>query len=224
VIWFAVGLSFKLQTIFILPVFILYIWFVKRSIWYYVFLIPVVYVVLALPSIIAGRSIIDIALIYVNQAGSYRALTLNMPNLYQWLPNRYDDLSGYGIALFISLMGLVFLWMTMKKQVLKPDNILPIAFWSVLMANFFLPAMHERYLFMADVLAILVIFQFKKYWILVLSVQLVSLLAYTPFLFGTEIIQHQDVAFVFLALLSYVSILCYYQLRSNHPNHTVSSS
>lgn len=213
VIWFAIGLSFKLQTIFILPVFILYIWFVKRSIWYYVFLIPLVYFALAIPSIIAGRSIVDIALIYVNQADSYRALTLNMPNVYQWLPNRYDDLSGYGISLFIALMGLVFLWMTMKKQSLKPENILPLAFWSVLMANFFLPAMHERYLFMADILAIIVIFQFKKYWVFVLSVQFISLLAYTPFLFGTEIIPHQDVALVFLVLLSYVSVLLYHQLR-----------
>ena len=199
--------------IFILPVFILYIWFVKRSIWYYVFLIPLVYFALAIPSLIAGRSIVDIALIYVNQADSYRALTLNMPNVYQWLPNRYDDLSGYGISLFIALMGLVFLWMTMKKQSLKPENILPLAFWSVLMANFFLPAMHERYLFMADILAIIVIFQFKKYWVFVLSVQFISLLAYTPFLFGTEIIPHQDVALVFLVLLSYVSVLLYHQLR-----------
>jgi Gpi18-like mannosyltransferase len=222
VIWFAVGLSFKLQTIFILPVFILYLWFVKRSIWYYVFLIPLVYFALAIPSIIAGRSIVDIALIYVNQAGSYRALTLNMPNVYQWLPNRYDDLSGYGIALFVSLMGLVFLWMTMNKQVLKPNNILSIAFWSVLMANFFLPAMHERYLYMADILAILVIFQFKKDWIFVLIVQFISLLAYTPFLFGTEIIQHQDVAFVFLALLSFVTILLYRQLRLVHTKSLVS--
>ena len=81
------------------------------------------------------------------------------------------------------------------------------------MANFFLPAMHERYLFMADILAIIVIFQFKKYWVFVLSVQFISLLAYTPFLFGTEIIPHQDVALVFLVLLSYVSVLLYHQLR-----------
>ena len=139
-----------------------------------------------------------------------------MPNLYQWLPNRYDDLSSYGIALFIALMGLVFLWMTMKKQSLKPENILPLALWSVLMANFFLPAMHERYLFMADIIAILVIFQFKKYWVFVISVQFISLLAYTPFLFGTEIIPHQDVALVFLALLSYVSVLLYRQLKFTH--------
>lgn len=204
-IWYGVALTFKLQSIFFLPVFILYYWFQHREKIYYFLLVVVVYYLIAIPALLAGRSILDISLIYLNQAESYRALTLNMPNLYQWLPNRYDDLSGFGFAIFASLMGIVFLTMVMKKTTLHASHLLPLAFWSVLMANFFLPAMHERYLYGADVLSIVLLFHISKAWFFPLVTQFISLLAYTPFLFGTEIIEHQDVAIVFLVFLAYVN-------------------
>jgi Gpi18-like mannosyltransferase len=204
-IWYGVALTFKLQSIFFLPVFIMYYWFQHREKLYYFLIIFIVYYVFAIPSLLAGRSIVDISLIYVNQAESYRALTLNMPNFYQWLPNRYDDLSGVGFALFASLMGIVFLSMIMQKTVIKSSFILPLAFWSVLMANFFLPAMHERYLYGADVISLILLFQLRKAWVFPLVTQFISLLAYTPFLFGTEIIKHEEVAIVFLIFLAYVN-------------------
>lgn len=215
VLWFAIGLSFKLQTIFFLPVFIFYIWFEKKSIWYYIFLIPVVYFALALPALFFGRSLSDIALIYVNQADSYRSLTLNMPNLYQWLPNRYDDLSGYGFMLFTALMGSSFFYAMMKKIHLTSSSILFLAFWSILMANFFLPAMHERYLFGADILAVILLFQMPKKWYYMIFVQLISLLAYTPFLFGVEFIKHEEVAILFLVTVSLASVHLIQSVFSN---------
>jgi Gpi18-like mannosyltransferase len=204
-LWYGVALSFKLQSIFFLPVFILYFWFKYRGKLHYFFLIPVVYYGLAIPSLIAGRSFLDITLIYVNQAENYRALTLNMPNLYQWLPNRYDDLSGMGFAVFASLMGVVFLTMTMQKTKLSASIVIPLAFWSVLMANFFLPAVHERYLFGADITSIILLFMMPKAWIYPVVTQFISLLAYTPFLFGTEIVKHEEVAVVYLLFLAYVN-------------------
>ena len=73
------------------------------------------------------------------------------------------------------------------------------------MANFFLPAMHERYLYGADVISLILLFQLRKAWVFPLVTQFISLLAYTPFLFGTEIIKHDEVAIVFLIFLAYVN-------------------
>ena len=204
-LWYGLAISFKLQAIFFLPVFLMFFWFHHRRKIHYVFMLPVVYYVLAIPALIAGRSFLDITQIYVLQSENYRLLTLNMPNLYQWFPNqRYDDISTYAFGLFASLMTLQLLMMIMLKVNLKKDHLLLLSYWSVLMANFFLPAMHERYLFAADVIIVLVAFQSMKSFYLILLTQAISLLAYGPFLFGLEPIKHEEVAigFAFVLILT----------------------
>jgi Gpi18-like mannosyltransferase len=201
-IWYGVAFSFKLQAIFFLPVFIIYFWFHYRHKIYYVLIIPIVYYVLALPAILAGRSVVEITEIYFLQTQTYKLLTLNMPNLYQWFPNqRYEDLHQMAIGLFIVLMAIQFLMMLLTKVTLTMKPLLLLAYWILLMANFFLPAMHERYLFAADVLILVIVFQFKSKFYLVLATQAISLLAYSPFIFSMEPIRHEDVALGFALTL-----------------------
>ncbi len=201
-IWYGLAFSFKLQAIFFLPVFIIYFWFHYRHKIYYVFIIPIVYYLLALPAILAGRSLVEITEIYFLQTQTYQLLTLNMPNLYQWFPNqRYEDLNQMAIGLFIVLMAIQFLMMLLTKVTLTMKPLMLLAYWSLLMANFFLPAMHERYLFAADVLILVIVFQFKSKFYLVLATQAISLLAYSPFIFSMEPIRHEDVALGFALTL-----------------------
>jgi hypothetical protein len=63
-------------------------------------------------------------------------------------------LKDYAVALFALLMAIAFFYLVIRKIKLRQSHIIDIALWSILMANFFLPAMHERYLYAADVLAI----------------------------------------------------------------------
>ena len=201
-IWFGVAFSFKLQAIFFLPVFMLYFWYHYRQKIVYVFVVPIVYYLLALPALIAGRSLTDITTIYLLQTQTYPLLTLNMPNMYQWFPNsRYEDLSLFAIGLFTALMAIQWLAMLMQKIILKKEHILLFTYWSVLMANFFLPAMHERYLFAADVIVILLVLQYGKKYFMVLLTQIISLLAYAPFIFSQTPIPHDEVAVGFLVTL-----------------------
>ena len=201
-IWYGIAFSFKLQAIFFLPVFIIYFWFHYRHKIYYVLIIPIMYYVLALPAILAGRSLVEITEIYFLQTQTYKLLTLNMPNLYQWFPNqRYEDLNQMAIGLFIVLMAIQFLMMLLTKVTLTMKPLMLLAYWSLLMANFFLPAMHERYLFAADVLILVIVFQFKSKFYLVLATQAISLLAYSPFIFSMEPIRHEDVALGFALTL-----------------------
>jgi Gpi18-like mannosyltransferase len=201
-IWYGIAFSFKLQAIFCLPVFIIYFWFHYRHKIYYVFIIPIVYYVLALPAILAGRSMVEITQIYFLQSETYKLLTLNMPNLYQWFPNqRYEDLNQLAFGLFAILMAVQLLMMLLTKVKLTMKPLLLLAYWSLLMANFFLPAMHERYLFAGDVIILIVVFQFKVKFYLALATQAISLLAYAPYVFGMEPIRHEDVAVGFAVIL-----------------------
>jgi Gpi18-like mannosyltransferase len=201
-VWFGVAFSFKLQAIFFLPVFMLYFWYHHRSKIYYVFIVPIVYYGFAIPALIAGRSFLDISTIYLLQTQTYPLLTLNMPNMYQWFPNqRYDDLSLFAIGLFAGLMAIQWLTMLMQNLPLKKEQILLFTYWSILMANFFLPAMHERYLFAADVMVIIIALQYGKKYFMILLTQVISLLAYAPFIFSQTPIPHDEVAIGFLVTL-----------------------
>ncbi|MBM3909493.1 MAG: hypothetical protein FJ352_01835 [Firmicutes bacterium] len=201
-IWFGIAFSFKLQAIFFLPVFMLYFWYHYRQKIVYVLIVPLVYYGLALPALIAGRSFTDITTIYLLQTQTYPLLTLNMPNLYQWFPNqRYEDLNGFAIGLFTSLMAMQWLAMLFQKITLKREHILLYTYWSILMANFFLPAMHERYLFAADVIVLILVLQNGKKYFMALLTQVISLLAYAPFIFSQTPIPHDEVAIGFLVTL-----------------------
>ncbi|MGA0876085.1 MAG: hypothetical protein ACO3QN_03735 [Bacilli bacterium] len=205
-IWYGIAISFKLQAIFFLPVFIVYFWFHFPKKIYYVGLLPLLYYGLALPALIAGRSLADITNIYVLQTQTYPLMTLNMPNLYQWFANnRYQALSPVAISLFTAIMGFQFFMMLIKKIALKKEQILLFTYWSILVANFFLPAMHERYLYAADIIVILLVFQHGKKFYLVGLTQLISLLAYAPFIFGQTPIPLPQVAVGFAVMLTLVS-------------------
>ena len=215
-VWYGVAMSFKLQAIFFLPVFIVYFWFHHPKKLYYVGMLPLIYYGFALPALIVGRSFADITNIYVLQTQTYPLMTLNMPNLYQWFANnRYEALSPVAISLFASLMGFQFLLMLMKKIVLKKELIFLFTYWSILLANFFLPAMHERYLYAADIIVILLVFQYGKKFYLIGLTQLISLLAYAPFIFGQTPIPLPQVAVGFAVLLTLVSYWLWQQLLTS---------
>jgi len=204
-IWIAISFAFKLQAIFFIPVFVMYFWFHHKNKIYYALLIPIVYVVIALPTILLGRSWTDILSIYLQQIDTYKYLTMNMPNLWSWFSNLYETLSPVGFFLFSAVMGLTFLTFIIKKIIPQPKHILFLALWSVMVANFFLPAMHERYLYAADVLALLVAIQYSYLFYLPILLQIISTLAYAPYLFQASVVPMEDLAFVHAMTLILVS-------------------
>ncbi len=198
---YGIAFAFKLQAIFILPVYIIVYVLNKRYSIYEFLIIPLMYYVMSLPAIIAGRSLIDITLIYVRQTGTYPSMTLNMPNLYQWFPNNYDVFAYYAIGLFAVLMAISLFRLMLRKVIIKRGIVIELALWSVLMAVFFLPAMHERYLYIADVLSIAYyMIRHKNGWVPIMTIG-ISTLSYFPFLFGQTPVDLKLVSLAYVVLL-----------------------
>jgi hypothetical protein len=128
-----------------------------------------------------------------------------MPNMWQWVSNRYDDLSLFAFSLFAGIMGITFLFLIIKKFKVNASNVYLLSLWAVMVANFFLPAMHERYLYAADILSVIVAFQFTKLFVLPIAIQFISIIAYVPFLFSSRLIDHKDASIVFFIVLIFVS-------------------
>jgi len=199
---YGVAFAFKLQAIFVLPLLIImYVINRPKQLWHFL-LIPVVYFIFAIPPLIYGRDFVNIMTVYFRQTETYPYMTLNMPNMWEWFPkDRYDMLKDYAVALFALLMAIAFFYLVVRKIKLRQSHVIDIALWSILMANFFLPAMHERYLYAADVLAIVYYAIKKKHFYVPLLINMISLIAYFPFLFGIREIPFEYVAIVYMTVL-----------------------
>lgn len=85
-IFYGIALAFKLQAIFFLPVLLIY-YFASRKVNIMHFLwIPLVFFIMDLPAIIAGRGLSDTLNIYRAQTDIYKQLTMNCPNLFVFMP------------------------------------------------------------------------------------------------------------------------------------------
>jgi Gpi18-like mannosyltransferase len=191
--FFSVALSFKVQAVFLLPLFIVLL--LKRRIPVYSFVvIPATYVVSLLPAWIEGRPLIELLMTYPTQAGLYPDLTSHASNLYQWLPNDSGLFGRPGIILAASLLYLLCLLGYQSSVRLDGDAIVRLSLVSVLLLPFTLPHMHERYFFAADIISIIYAFYTPKRFFVPIIVGGTSLFSYFPFLFGKEPIGLQYLA------------------------------
>lgn len=186
---YGVALSIKLQSIFLLPLFAMLVW-TRQVSFVHLIAIPTMYLLLILPCVAMGRSVGSLLTIYFRQAGEYGSLTLNAPNVYQWLPDHsWPWLPGAGIVLAgacSALLVLCFIFARCRRVPMQPSQVLNLAALFCVLQPFLLPRMHERYFFVADVLAVIYAFSRRDRWFLPVWIGGASLLSYFPFLFGLE--------------------------------------
>lgn len=182
---FAVAFVFKLQAVFLAPV--LFAAFLQKKVKLINFLwIPFIYTMVILPANSAGRSLRDLYFLYVDQAGTYQALSMNAPNFYAWLPGGYENkiLAGLGIACAGGVVWWLAWYMRKHAVPLKNTMLLRASFLSFIWIPFLLPHMHERYFYPADILSVLLFACSKKERPAILAVPFCSLLLTVRFLFG----------------------------------------
>jgi len=208
-IWYGIAFALKLQSVFLSPL-ILVMLIKKRIKFREIFIIPVVYMVSIIPSLIAGRPLKDLLMVYLKQAGEYKRLTLGFANFYQWITNsNYEMFRNAGIL--ITAASFVFICFIFYKSKHIADNefILRLSVLSLLVIPFLLPGMHERYYFPADVFCIVLAFYLPKYLYIAVTMSLVSFFSYCDNLFGAYIIEPRYLAiavFIIIVLLSYDNI------------------
>jgi Gpi18-like mannosyltransferase len=175
---FGVGVSFKLQAMFLAPL-LLILLFKKRIYWYHIPLVPAVYVIAVLPAWFAGRPMPDLLLIYFSQANKYKELAKGAPNFYQWIPNEfYNIVAPIGLISTVLAIFLLAYIVCKSKLELTQDRLIYLATVSVLFMPYILPKMHERYFYPADICSIIFGFYFPRYFWVPIVVQMSSLFGY----------------------------------------------
>lgn len=214
-----IAFSFKLQTMFLFP-FLIIMWMKNRTIKLSHFLlIPIVYMISALPAWLMGRNFWELMTIYFEQSNYYPWGTLEYPNFYALIGEAMPDLhyasevSGAGIWAAVILMGVIAYYFYTRKVTLTNEMLVTLALLTVALVVYTLPHMHDRYGFLIDVLAILYGILGGKKLAVTCGFILVSLLSYMPYLIGTSIIPIQYTAIGLLALIVYVGVDLYHQIK-----------
>ncbi len=183
---FGVAVSFKLQAVFFAPVFIGYLLARWRTL-PYLFVVPAVFLLSIVPAVLAGGSPTYWGLIYLKQSGEYPWLTLSAPSWYAFVEKLSLSANatplfyaGLGAALAVSLA--IIIYVARRLLAMSMREFMTIALVTVLAAPYLLPRMHERYFFLADILAVILAFAWPQQWFVPIVVVACSLIAYVPYL------------------------------------------
>jgi Gpi18-like mannosyltransferase len=237
--FFALSLCLKLQGVFFAPVFLILIItknLPKKFILTVSTLFVVLYLLMIFPisqNFIFGsdaRPLLDstseikngvvvpvsktdgLLTIYTSQSKAYSNLVMGgIPNVYQWISNdkyEYFYQAGLGIAL-VGVLLVAYYFVNNKITNLDNDAIIKLSLLSVLIVPYLLPKMHERYMFLADILAITYSFWFpKKFWVGVI-VSIISLSVYISGVIGGNIPQILNREFAALWILGIIVYVFY---------------
>lgn len=219
-VFFSIALCFKLQAILSLPLILFYMIIQKKKdvkisqlVW-----IPVIYIVSALPMLFAGRSTSDILLAYVKQTGQYSSfLNMRYHNFYDLIGvNVFDIKDSYyalGMTLSVAIVGLIYYYYWKKDVGITSEKLVLLGAFTVATLAFFLPSMHERYAFVAEMLILMLALICKKFIIPALLTFICTIITYGDYLsadaFDITLEWKIVIAIVRLSVIAYMTYMIF---------------
>ncbi|MBE6025155.1 MAG: DUF2029 domain-containing protein [Cellulosilyticum sp.] len=211
-IYYGVGFAFKFQSVFALPFFLFYYFYKRKFSVLHFGLIPVTMTVLALPSLVQGRTISEMIHIYTDNTSLHTSISNGFPTFWRLLNDGtgaegYTFLKYAAMALTVVILGS-FMYMWIRNNInLNNVNIILIAFILTYSTIIFLPAMHERYGFIFEILAIVIVFIEIKTIPLLIGITCLSLTTYGVYLFNNTVNEWFLAVINFVFYVSYMIIL-----------------
>ena len=216
-IFYGVAFAFKLQTLFIAPLYLL-LW-VKKKIKIQHFLwLPIVYFIGIIPSWIAGKNLWELLTVYLFQANGemdiYK-LSHKFPNVYQIIgtDSFLREYADAGIYFTLAVLMVLLYYIAQKNFVFTKDLIIRMGMFFVMVVVFFLPHMHERYGILADVLSVIVAFSNpKKFYVPLIAIGC-SFAGYTLYLAQQTVIPLSVYAILYAGLIIDLGIGIYKEIN-----------
>ena len=208
-IMFGISFSFKLQAIFLLP--LIGILIMKRKIrWRNVLWIHAIYVMSIIPAVIAGGDIKRLLTVYLFQTRQYPKLTLSLANAWALFDDMENSELGSAGIFFagITVIIMMYYYITSKKLTVTKNTVIGMATMSSFLVPFVLPHMHERYMYLTEIMFVIFSFYYKKRAWLIATSQYCSVQCLLRFLYNHDsmdmrllaLIQIVNIAFVFYTL------------------------
>ena len=211
-IMLGLAFSFKLHTVFVLPIFLFY-YFAKRrfSVLRFV-LVPATMVFTSLPLLFWGRSPFETFTIYAKQTSAWPSIANGYPSI--WLSmfaandvNQYECFATEAILITIGILAVFMVSWIRKRYMPTGRNLIIMAFLLSYTCVFFLPAMHERYGFLYEILAIILAIVIPKTIPLAAMLIVISMNTYASYLFYAQTNYGTLIWFNLFVYLAYIFVL-----------------
>ena len=225
-ILFGVAITFKLQAIFILPFLLFCYVYKKRFSILYFLTVPLTMIVLSLPGIVMGRGVFEVFTIYFEQTSTYEQMTMNYPSFWTLFQNAsldefYQKFHVAATFLTVAVLGVYMVLWLKKKIPLTLKNSFAMAFIVSYTCVLFLPAMHERYGFIYEILALFLAFWYVKTIPLLTLMYFTTFATYSHFLFAYGIDSVRLAWFNVLVYMAYVLYLHKQMFKTVEPEEAV---
>ena len=156
VCFIALSFSFKLQAVFLMPLFLILI-FARRIKWWQLVFFPVTYILSILPAVLLGRPFLPTLLLYFKQADSVGGgLNYNSASVFAFFRSAEhpETMARLGIIAAFVFLLLLYLYCYLRRDELDDRALLVCALLIAVGVPFLLPHMHDRYFFLADALSV----------------------------------------------------------------------
>ena len=199
-----IAFALKLQTVLLLPIFIV-LYFTKKEFSIVNFLIiPIMDLIMCIPALICGKTIPELVKIYVEQSGTYEGrMVLNFPNVYNLLNCPADMFYTISAIAVIAVCAMMLGYIIYKKVEWTNEKIISLSLWFIVMETFLLPGMHDRYMYLGEILALVILIVYRKNLPLTAFVIGVTCVTYSGFLFGNSYSYMPVLTAVYFALIVY---------------------
>jgi len=184
VCFIALSFAFKLQAVFLMPAFLLFL-FARKMKWWQLLFFPVTYVVTILPAVLLGRPFKSTLLFYLDEATSAGGgLNYNSASVFAFFRGEQntEQLARLGIAAAFVFLLLLYVVCFLLRKRLDNRALLTAALLIAVAVPYLLPHMHDRYFFLADVLSAAFAFQFVTLIHVPVCVSFASLMGYHAYL------------------------------------------
>lgn len=216
-VFYGIAFAFKLQTLFIAPLYVL-LWVKKKMKIQHFLWLPIMYFIGIIPSWIAGKNLWDLLTVYLFQANGemdiYK-LSHKFPNVYQIIgtDSFLREYADAGIYFTLAVLMVLMYYIAQKNFTFTKDLIIRMGMFFVMVVVFFLPHMHERYGILADVLSVIVAFSNpRKFYVPLIAIGC-SFAGYTMYLAQQTVIPLSVYAILYAGLMIDLGIGIYKEIN-----------
>lgn len=214
--------SFKLQAVFILPFFLFaYFVFRKFSVVHFM-VIPATMILTGIPTLFAGRSFLEIFRIYFEQTDRYKQVALNYPSFWTLFfeagsTEYYSAQKPAALILTVIILAALMTWWIQNGVEPSNKNMICMAFLLSYTCVLFLPQMHDRYGYLYEILAIVVLFADKSTAKLIIPLYMLTFTTYGKFLFKLPHPVDVNTGIVNTLVWSAYTVVILKGMRQGHP-------
>jgi len=204
----AVSFAFKLQAVFIMPIFVVFLIGKKVKLWHFL-LFPLTYLVIITPAVLFGMPFSDAISLYFSQAGTVGGgLNYNSSSVFSIITDvsSQSSAASLGILAAFLAMGIIIAISCFGKVRLSSRSMMAAALLFAVAIPFLLPHMHDRYFFIADTLSVIYACMSPGYFLIPVLVQFASMLGYWAYLQGYYILPMQYGGFALIIVIAVVLI------------------